>query len=376
MAKILINPSPFLSKPPPRLRVPMIKLASSKEVKDIKMSHGVRYPKHPEKPEVWKSMEDWLRESVLPLLKPIDKSWQPQDLLPNPESEGFLDQVKEVMERAKEVPDEYFVVLVGDMITEEALPTYQSRLTILDGIRDESGVDDSPLAIWARGWSAEENRHGDLLNKYLYLSGRVNMKQVERTIHQVIASGANVGTGSNTYYGMIYTSFQERATFISHGNTAKLAKHYGDIKLAQICGTIAADEKRHEAAYTKIVGKLFELDPNGTIMAFADLMRMKVTMPAYLMYDGRDPKLYDHFSNVAARIGVYSAMDYVEIMEHFVAKWNVENLQGLSSEGQKAQDFVCGLAQRFRKLEERAQSVVKETKSVPFSWIFDKDVLA
>jgi acyl-[acyl-carrier-protein] desaturase len=24
-------------------------------------------------------------------------------------------------------------------------------------------------------WTSEENRHGDLLNKYLYLSGRVNM---------------------------------------------------------------------------------------------------------------------------------------------------------------------------------------------------------
>jgi acyl-[acyl-carrier-protein] desaturase len=27
----------------------------------------------------------------------------------------------------------------------------------------------------------EENRHGDLLNKYLYLSGRVNMREVEMT---------------------------------------------------------------------------------------------------------------------------------------------------------------------------------------------------
>ena len=29
---------------------------------------------------------------------------------------------------------------------------------------------------------AEENRHGDLMNKYSYLSGRVNMKAVEVTI--------------------------------------------------------------------------------------------------------------------------------------------------------------------------------------------------
>jgi acyl-[acyl-carrier-protein] desaturase len=68
--------------------------------------------------------------------------------------------------------------------------------------------------------------------------------------------------GKSLLFFTIYTSFQERATFISHGNTAKLAMKHGDEKLAQICGTIAADEKRHEIAYTKIVGKLFELDPN------------------------------------------------------------------------------------------------------------------
>lgn len=35
----------------------------------------------------------------------------------------FLAQVSELRERAQELPDELFVCLVGDMITEEALPT-------------------------------------------------------------------------------------------------------------------------------------------------------------------------------------------------------------------------------------------------------------
>ena len=60
-------------------------------------------------------------------------------------------------------------------------------------------------------------------------------------------------TENNPYLGFIYTSFQERATFISHGNTARLAEELGDLKLAQVCGIIVADEKRHETAYTKIV---------------------------------------------------------------------------------------------------------------------------
>ena len=38
------------------------------------------------------------------------------------------------------LPDDYWVVLVGDMITEEALPTYMAMLNTLDGVRDETGA--------------------------------------------------------------------------------------------------------------------------------------------------------------------------------------------------------------------------------------------
>lgn len=157
----------------------------------MKMSNmqGPPHYEADEKAQVWNSMEDWIRDSILPILKPIEKSWQPQQLLPDPASDGFVEQVKELRSRAKELPDDYFVVLVGDMITEEALPTYQARLTVCNGVLDVSGADESPWTTWTRAWSAEENRHGDLLNKYLYLSGRVDMQQVEKTIQYLIASG-------------------------------------------------------------------------------------------------------------------------------------------------------------------------------------------
>ncbi|KAL5574750.1 hypothetical protein UlMin_016449 [Ulmus minor] len=325
-----------------------------------------------EKVEIFKSMEGWAVENLLPLLKPVNECWQPQDFLPDSTSEGFHEQIEEIRERTKEIPDEYFVVLVGDMVTEEALPTYQSRLNGTHIFHDQTGVANVPWAVWSRGWSAEEKRHGDLLNKYLYLSGRVDMKQIERTIQYLIAAGADIGTGNNPYHLTIYTSFQERATAISHGNTAKLAKLHGDIKLAQICGTIASDEKRHESAYSKIAEKLFELDPNDMVVAFADMMRRKISMPGQFMYDGFDDNLFQHFSIVASRLGVYTATDYREILQHLVEKWNVEKLSGLSSDGREAQDYVCGLAQRLERLEERARAKAQETPLVPFSWIFDR----
>lgn len=143
----------------------------------------------PQKIEIFKSLDDWARDNILSHLKPVEKCWQPQDFLPDPASDGFHDEVKELRERAKEIPDDYFVCLVGDMITEEALPTYQTMLNTLDGVRDETGASPTAWAVWTRAWTAEENRHGDLLNKYLYLTGRVDMRQIEKTIQYLIGSG-------------------------------------------------------------------------------------------------------------------------------------------------------------------------------------------
>ena len=109
--------------------------------------------------------------------------------MPDPTSNGFIEQINELRKRTGDIPDEYFVALVGDMITEEALPTYQTRINSTENFHDETGVDNTPWAIWTRAWSAEENRHGDLLNKYLFLSGKVDMKQIEKTTQYLIGSG-------------------------------------------------------------------------------------------------------------------------------------------------------------------------------------------
>lgn len=143
----------------------------------------------PQKVEIFRALEDWAENNILVHLKPVENCWQPQDFLPDPSSEGFYEEVQELRERSKEIPDDHYVCLVGDMITEEALPTYQTMLNTLDGVRDETGASLTSWAIWTRAWTAEENRHGDLLNKYLYLTGRVNMKQIEKTIQYLIGSG-------------------------------------------------------------------------------------------------------------------------------------------------------------------------------------------
>ncbi|KAJ1290341.1 hypothetical protein BS78_02G235400 [Paspalum vaginatum] len=323
--------------------------------------------------------DGWVEDQILPLLTPVEAAWQPADLLPSfaaPVAEQ-RSQVAELQARAAGVPDELLVCLVGNMVTEEGLPTYMTMANrVARGASDDSGCDGRGWARWLRGWTAEENRHGDLLNRYLYLCGRVDMRQVEKTVHHLLRGGMRMLEPSCPYHAFIYSSFQERATFVSHAHTARLAVRHGDACLAKLCGVIAADEKRHETAYTRAVSRCFEADPDGVVRALAAVMRTKVAMPGEFMADGRDENLFGHFSAVAQRAGVYSAKDYGDMVEHFVRRWGVAELEGLTDDGRRAQDYVCGLPRKIRRIEELAhdRAAQKEAQSVSFSWVFDRPV--
>ena len=189
----------------------------------------------------------------LSLLAPARQGVAATDYLPDLESASWQDEVECFRETAEAVSDELLVVLVGDMVTEEALPSYSMALNGL--VRDEEGTGPAPWARWLRGWTAEENRHGDLLNAYLRLTGRVHMRAMERTVHALIANGFNPKSRADPYNLLVYTSFQERATRLSHSNVGRMAARDGDENLARICGVIAGDEARHEAFYTRMMGR-------------------------------------------------------------------------------------------------------------------------
>ena len=99
--------------------------------------------------------------------------------------------------------------------------------------------------------------------------------------------------------------------------------------LLQICAVIASDESRHEIAYTKIVDELYKRDPNGAMLAFADMMKKQIVMPAHLMNDlEHSPKndnrnLFQDYSDVAQRLGVYTVNDYLSIMEHLISRYEL-----------------------------------------------------
>ncbi|MEP6711364.1 MAG: acyl-ACP desaturase [Ferruginibacter sp.] len=310
-------------------------------------------------------LEQKIDSIISEFLKSPDTNWQPADMLPDSTNENFTTEIKELQEQCKALPYDYLAVLVGDVITEEALPTYESWLTDVVGI-DKLATDG--WSKWVRMWTAEENRHGDLLNKYLYLSGRVNMRQMEISTQYLIADGMQIGTARDPYRNFVYTSFQELATNISHRRTATQAKKHGSDQLSKICGVIAADEARHAKAYKNFVTKIFEIDPSEMMLAFEDMMRKKIVMPAHFLRQSGEAigATFSHFSDAAQRLGVYTSMDYTQILDSLITEWNIADITGINAAAEKARDYLMALPQRFRNISERGLKAPIEYK---FNWI-------
>jgi acyl-[acyl-carrier-protein] desaturase len=305
----------------------------------------------------------------LALLLPIDQAWQPTDYLPDLAGPDWQENLARFRAPAQQISDELLVVLVGDMVTEEALPNYAMALNLI--VRDPTGTGPEPWARWMRGWIAEENRHGDLLNAYLRLTGRVDMRSVEVTVHHLIADGFNPKTSPDLYSGLIYTSFQERATKISHARVGAAAAKQGEQALASICRKIAGDESRHEAFYTTMMRHVMKHDPDRALPIFKNLIRRIIAMPGRMMTDGKDPDLFEHFAAVAQRIGVYTAHDYAAILKHLVSTWEIGALK-VRGEAAAAQEYLCAQALR---LESIADSITEKAMRLPprkFSWIHDR----
>ncbi len=315
--------------------------------------------------EVMNHVEKYVLKKLPKFLRPIDQNWQPADFLPDARDISFFDDVRNLQERAKELAYDFWAVLIGDTITEEALPTYESWLAGMEGVNQ---LEHNGWTKWIRGWTAEENRHGDLLNKYLYLSGRVDMKQMEISTQYLLSDGFDIGTAADPYRNFVYTSFQEQATFISHKRVGAIAKKQDNPDLAKICSKIAADEGRHAHAYQSFVTKIMEVDPSEMMLAFADMMRKKIIMPAhYLRELGVEiGSTFTHFSDAAQRLGIYTAADYIDILESLLTIWDIDQVPELNEAGERARDYLMKLPDRLKRVSARLK--IPE-HPYEFSWI-------
>ena len=122
-------------------------------------------------------------------------------------------------------------------------------------------------------------------------------------------------------------------------------------------------------------------DKDGAVLAFADMMKKQIVMPAHLMDDGSHKErtgrdLFMDFASVADRTGTYTAYDYASIMDHLIKRWKIADLDGLSGDAAEAQEYLMKQPARIRRLADfaAAKAKKKEAQEEAFSWIFGRKV--
>ena len=80
---------------------------------------------------------------------------------------------------------------------------------------------------------------------------------------------------------------------------------------------------------------------------------------------GKNTNMFIDFSAITQKIGVYTTWDYASIIEHLVALWKIETLTGLKDCASKTQDYLCNLANRYKRIAER----MKVPDEINLSWL-------
>ena len=91
-------------------------------------------------------------------------------------------------------------------------------------------------------------------------------------------------------------------------------------------------------------------------------------MPAQLIRESGQKigTAFEEFSNSAQRIGVYTANDYIEIMQKLIDKWEIEKIGNLTDEAEKARDYLMKLPARMARISDRL--ITPEHQHI-FKWV-------
>ncbi len=282
------------------------------------------------------------------------KLWFSSDFLPadekNSDDQNKVNQ--QLTERAKGIKDPARVAVALNLLTEEGLPHFHRLIAQHLG-------SDSFWSKWNNMWTAEEDRHGNILRDYARDARLFRFREIEMMQFYYQESGFNPDWDKDPYKVFVYTTLQERATQFSHKNTGKLV---GDDEplLNGILSNIAADEAKHFTFYRNVFKEVLKLDPDRAMVSASEIMPA-IDMPGLSMPNFRE------MADVVRRVGIYGPRDYKNIVEEAIKFWEIELVTGLNEAAKKAQEKILAIPKRLEKV---AEYVEKRTESKTFSFDF------
>jgi acyl-[acyl-carrier-protein] desaturase len=312
--------------------------------------------------EVWSKVEvlQDLEETVRELMEAHERKrelWFPADLM-GPEPDTCPEtHARQLRERAAGIPDPVRAALALNLLTEEGLPHFHRLLAVyLD--------DDSFWRNWNNLWTAEEDRHGQVLHDYARDTGIFHQRKLEEMQFEYIKAGFHPTWDHDPYRVFAYTTVQERATQFSHAETGRRAAEY-EPALGVILSHVAKEEARHFSFYRSIFDEILKRDPDQALHS-ASFILPSIDMPGVSMPGFKD------LADVIRRSGIYGPRDYLRIVEEQIRYWKIDSLDGLGELGRRAQDKILGIPDRLRKIADYVETKSK-AKTFSFEVVFNRE---
>lgn len=260
------------------------------------------------------------------------KDWNPHDFIPWSDGKNYYalggqdwhpDQSK-LSEVAK-------TAMIQNLLTEDNLPSYHREIAMNMGM-------DGAWGQWVNRWTAEENRHGIALRDYLVVTRAVDPVELEELRVEQVTRGFSPGQNQqgdlfaeSLFDSVMYVSFQELATRVSHRNTGKACD---DPIADQLLQRVSADENLHMIFYRDVSAAGLDIAPN---QAMGSLHRVldNFKMPGYTVPDFRRKAV------VIAVGGVYDPRIHLDdVVMPILRKWRIFEREDFTGEGARLRDDI------------------------------------
>jgi acyl-[acyl-carrier-protein] desaturase len=272
------------------------------------------------------------------------KEWRPHDYIPWSDGKNYYALGGQDWDpeqcRLSEVAQ---VAMVQNLLTEDNLPSYHREIAMNFSM-------DGAWGQWVNRWTAEENRHSVALRDYLVVTRSVDPVQLEQLRLEQVTRGFSPGQNQqgdlfaeSLFDSVVYVSFQELATRVSHRNTGKACNETIADKLLQ---RVSHGENLHMIFYRDITEAGLEIAPNQAMASVHRVLR-NFKMPGYTVPEFRRKAV------IIAVGGVYDPRIHLDdVVMPVLKKWRIFERDDFTGEAARMRDDLGKLVE---ELEEASQ---------------------
>ena len=224
--------------------------------------------------------------------------------------------------------------------------------------------DESFWRSWNNLWTAEEDRHGQVLHDYTRDTRLLKQRRLEEMQFEYLRAGFHPAWDRDPYRVFAYTTVQERATQFSHSETGKIVAEY-EPRLGVILSQVAKEEARHYTFYRTVFEEILKRDPDQALHS-ASFILPAIDMPGVTMPG------FKELADVIRRSGIYGPRDYLRIVQEQIRYWKIESLEGLGELGRKAQEKILGIPARLKRIADHMETKSKG-KTFSFEVVFNRE---